>query len=144
MKLLNASRSNEALSSTSQLIIQRERSMTQTYRQIQKKIEALQRQADKLRDAEIQGVTSRIKVAITHYGLTAEQLGFGTKPSPAKANQGRTSATQPAKYSDGNGNSWSGRLRSTLRGNHESPRRKALVLASRARDGRGAIPLTQE
>jgi DNA-binding protein H-NS len=83
--------------------------MTPTYKRIQKKIESLQRQADKLRASEVHGVISRIKVAIEHYGLTAEQLGFGAKAMQAKAKPGKTAPAQTAKYSDGNGNAWSGR-----------------------------------
>ncbi|MGJ7506552.1 H-NS family nucleoid-associated regulatory protein [Variovorax sp. GT1P44] len=80
--------------------------MAQTYKQIQKQIEQLQRQAEALRDSEIKGVVDRIKVAIAHYGLTAAHLGLGTAPSrqatkkPAKAS---------AQFSDGAGNAWSGR-----------------------------------
>ena len=40
--------------------------MTESYQKIQKQIEALQRQADKLRQKEIEGVVARIKVAIAH------------------------------------------------------------------------------
>lgn len=85
--------------------------MTQSYSQIQKQIEVLQRQADKLRDKEIQGVVARIKTAITHYGLSAEQLGFGTRSTSARkartASIGASNAA--AKYGDGEGNYWSGR-----------------------------------
>ena len=82
--------------------------MAQTYVQLQKQIEALQRQADQVRQKEIEGVISRIKIAIDHYGLTAEQLGLhvsvrkGLQPSSK-------SASSSARYSDGNGNTWSGR-----------------------------------
>ncbi|MGK6310235.1 H-NS histone family protein [Variovorax sp. DT-64] len=84
--------------------------MTQSYKQIQKQIAALQRHAEKLRAREVDGVIARIKVAITHYGLTAEQLGFGATANSAKANAkaGKAAANRPAKYSDGQGNSWSG------------------------------------
>ncbi|VTU31703.1 DNA binding protein, nucleoid-associated [Variovorax sp. SRS16] len=83
--------------------------MAQTFKQIQKQIEALQRQADKLRDSEIQGVVSRIKVAIKHYGLTAEQLGVGAKSGPTRSKQETAAPSHSAKYSDGQGNVWSGR-----------------------------------
>ena len=61
--------------------------MAQTYLQIQRQIETLQRQAEKLKSQEVDGVVERIKVAIAHYGLTPEQLGFGAgaaKPGKAK------------------------------------------------------------
>lgn len=90
--------------------------MTQTYKQIQKQIEALQRQAAMLRDREVDGVVGRIKVAITHYGLTAEQLGFGSgsvkgkvlAPRSGTASKAKKSSNS-AKYSDGQGNEWLGR-----------------------------------
>lgn len=64
---------------------------------------------------------SRIKVAIAHYGLTADQLGFGTgrKSKNALAKKSGSTSTN-AKYSDGPGRTWSGRgprpgwLRETL------------------------------
>lgn len=82
----------------------------QSYKQIQKQIETLQRQAEKLRDQEVQGVVARIKVAIAHYGLTAEQLGFGGGSTPVRKpkNQSKAASTS-AKYSDGKGNEWAGR-----------------------------------
>lgn len=85
--------------------------MTQTYSQLQKQIDALQRQAEKLRDTEVKGVVERIKVAIAQYNLTAAQLGFGKAAYNAgKASKGRKATlSQSAKYSDGNGNVWSGR-----------------------------------
>jgi DNA-binding protein H-NS len=88
--------------------------MAQTYLQLRRQIETLQRQAEKLRTQEVSGVVERIKVAIQHYGLTAEQLGFGelratsrkaTKSPSASANSGSSGS----KYSDGKGNVWSGR-----------------------------------
>ena len=84
--------------------------MTQSYKQIQKQIETLQRQAEKLRAQEIDGVIARIKTAITHYGLTAEQLGFGASANgvKTKSKAGKATPARSAKYSDGQGNSWSG------------------------------------
>ena len=85
--------------------------MAQSYKQLQKQIESLQKQADKLRAQEIDGVVSRIKVAIAHYGLSADQLGFGA----ASAGKSKYSAKRSgsvstiAKYADGAGRSWSGR-----------------------------------
>jgi DNA-binding protein H-NS len=83
--------------------------MTQTYSQLQKQIAMLQRQADALREKEVSGVIARIKVAIDHYGLTAGQLGFGTAATGRKGAPKAAAASAGAKYSDGNGNSWSGR-----------------------------------
>jgi len=84
--------------------------MTQTYAQIQKKIADLQKSADALRQKEVTGVVARIKTAIEHYGLTAQQLGFGGSMPKARASTGKGvgKTNRAAKYSDGNGNSWSG------------------------------------
>jgi DNA-binding protein H-NS len=84
--------------------------MTQTFAQIQKKIALLQRQADSLREKEVAGVIDRIKVAISHYGLTAQQLGFGvTGAGPKAASRKQQVAAAAARYSDGAGANWSGR-----------------------------------
>ena len=82
--------------------------MTQSYKQIQKQIETLQRKAEQLRKQEVDGVIARIRVAIDHYGLTAEQLGFGVAGGNSKAKTRKAASGRAAKYSDGQGNSWSG------------------------------------
>ncbi|CAN7770543.1 H-NS family nucleoid-associated regulatory protein [Variovorax sp. LjRoot290] len=86
--------------------------MTQTYAQIQKKIAALQKSADALREREVVGVVARIKTAIEHYGLTAQQLGFGAPGGTANAsiNRGNKAVRggRAEKFSDGNGNTWGG------------------------------------
>jgi len=79
--------------------------MAQTYKQLQKQIEQLQRQADALRDTEVKGVIDRIKVAIAHYGLTAAHLGLDSMPRKATEKKAKSSA----QFSDGAGNAWSGR-----------------------------------
>jgi DNA-binding protein H-NS len=87
-----------------------EASMAQTYQQIQKQIEQLQRQAEDLRSSEVKGVVDRIKVAIAHYGLTAAQLGLGTSKTVAQPKRiGKSAGKSTASFSDGNGNTWSGR-----------------------------------
>jgi DNA-binding protein H-NS len=85
--------------------------MTQTYSQLQKQIEALQRQAESVRDIEVKGVVQRIKVAIAQYNLTAAQLGLGSDAAGrGKAARGpNSSLARSAKFADGNGNIWSGR-----------------------------------
>ncbi|MGO4392830.1 H-NS family nucleoid-associated regulatory protein [Variovorax sp. M-6] len=86
--------------------------MTQTYSQLQKKIEKLQKEADVLRQKELGGVVARIKVAIEHYGLTADQLGLASAPVRGAASSKSKSlgkAAAGAKYSNGNGQVWSGR-----------------------------------
>ena len=79
--------------------------MAQTYKQLQKQIEQLQRQADALRNTEVKGVIDRIKVAIAHYGLTAAHLGLDSTPRKAIKRTTKPSA----QFSDGAGNAWSGR-----------------------------------
>ncbi|VTU42713.1 MULTISPECIES: H-NS family nucleoid-associated regulatory protein [unclassified Variovorax] len=81
--------------------------MTQTYSQLQKQIAALQRQADSVREKEVGGVVARIREAIEHYGLTAEQLFGGKGVKSTKAVKGRTGA-RVAKFADENGNTWGG------------------------------------
>ncbi|MDM0108445.1 H-NS family nucleoid-associated regulatory protein [Variovorax sp. J22R24] len=80
--------------------------MAQTYEQIQKQIEQLQRQAEALRDTEVTGVVDRIKVAIAQYGLTAAQLGLDSGPTKGVGKKTKKSLSQ---FSDGAGNVWSGR-----------------------------------
>ena len=82
--------------------------MTQSYEQIQKQIESLQRQAEKLRAREVDEVIARIKVAIKHYGLSAAQLGFGAAADGVKRKATKEAPVRAAKYSDGQGNTWSG------------------------------------
>ena len=92
--------------------------MAQTYTQIQKQIEALQKQAEKLKSSEVSGVVERIKTAIAHYGLTPEQL-FGASSasagraaaasSKAAGKNGRAERALIAAYADGAGNTWGGR-----------------------------------
>ena len=89
--------------------------MAQTYLQIKRQIENLERQAEKLKNQEVAGVVERIKTAIAHYGLTAQQLGLTS--AATSLGKGRASASGSstgsrsvqAKYADGKGNVWAGR-----------------------------------
>jgi DNA-binding protein H-NS len=89
--------------------------MTKTYTQIQKQIAALQREADKLKRQEVDDVISRIKEAITVYGLSASDLGLGAaaRGRKAVAKPGRkrrgAKAAAVAKFRDDAGNTWGGR-----------------------------------
>lgn len=95
--------------------------MTKTYSQIQKQIETLSREAEKLRQKEVEGVVSRIREAIDTYGLTAADLGFdksgaartprAARKSAAKKTRGSRKAAAAAqpKYRDEAGNVWGGR-----------------------------------
>ena len=91
--------------------------MTKSYSDIQKQIQALQREADKLKRKEVEGVIARIKEAIEVYGLTAADLGLSVRAGRPGATPGRKAAA-PArrkradaevKYRDEAGNVWGGR-----------------------------------
>ncbi|CAJ0789694.1 hypothetical protein LMG7141_02265 [Ralstonia condita] len=77
-----------------------------TYKEIVQKISELQRQADELRANEQAAVIAEIKQKIVEYGLTADDLGFGSKSSPVSKKAGRK---VPVRYRDNNGNTWTGR-----------------------------------
>lgn len=93
--------------------------MTKTYVQVQKQIETLQREADKLKRKEIDDVISKIKEAIRVYGLTATDLALDGKIAarrgPAAARRGRSAAkgksksVSAPKFRDEAGNVWGGR-----------------------------------
>jgi DNA-binding protein H-NS len=93
--------------------------MTKTYVQIQKQIETLQREADKLKRKEVDDVIAKIKEAISVYELTAADLGLDGKPGRRRAAGGRPAAkSRPArksrgasevKFRDESGNTWGGR-----------------------------------
>ena len=83
-------------------------------------IAALQAQAEALRSKEVAEVVARMREAIVHYGLTAADLGLGgtmskaTKSSAAAAapkSKVKAAGKKPArtaKFSDGQGRTWSG------------------------------------
>jgi len=85
-----------------------------------KQIAQLQKQADALRSREKTEVVDRIKEAIAHYGITADELfGASAAKSPrrraakaAGSAPARKAATKKpggaAKYTDGAGRTWSG------------------------------------
>lgn len=102
-----------------------------TLDEIQAEIRRLEAEAQAVRQAEVAEVVGRIKEAIKHYGLTAEDLGLapkrrGRKPGAKAAEaaagkaqgreakpKGRSAAKKPkkvgvAKYGDGQGNTWTG------------------------------------
>lgn len=94
--------------------------MAKTYEQLQRQIQALQAEADKLRRKELEEVIGRIREAIVFYGITAEDLGLstkaGAKPKAAgRAKPGRKVAkavngAKPAvAYRNEAGQTWGGR-----------------------------------
>lgn len=80
--------------------------MTRTYTQIQKEIAALTREADRVKQEEVQGVIARIKQAIAEYGITEADLGLGRR---TKMGTAKSAGRRAAKFRDGAGNAWGGR-----------------------------------
>lgn len=92
-----------------------------TFVEIQKQIEQLQKEAEKIKQQEADEVLGRIKEAIAIYGFSAADLGFGAASKrgagPQKKSgvrRGAKSATKAnrasaPKYRDPDGNVWSGR-----------------------------------
>ncbi len=95
--------------------------MSQSYSQIVRQIESLQRQADHARKKEVAGVVSRIKEAISFYKLTAVELGLSSKAPMAGAGsravpgrkkgapKSKSKFGDAAKFRDASGNEWVGR-----------------------------------
>lgn len=78
-----------------------------SYKELQQQIEALQRQADEARAAELGTVIEEIRKKVAEYGLRPEDI-FGRRRGGA----GRTRAPAPPKYRDpATGATWSGRGR---------------------------------
>jgi DNA-binding protein H-NS len=59
------------------------------YVRIQAQIEKLKDQAEKLKKKELSQVIANIKKAVAAYGLTAEDLGLGTKKTKPSPRRGR-------------------------------------------------------
>jgi DNA-binding protein H-NS len=99
--------------------------MAKSYSDLQKQIEALQAEAERIRGQEVAGVIDRIKEAIQAYGLTAADLGLasgsGKRAKPAETakagtaskarGRGRsaTRAAAGAKFRNEQGQTWGGR-----------------------------------
>lgn len=97
-----------------------------TLADIDAEIARLQKERDSIRATEVKEVVGRIKEAIAHYGLTAEDLGLGLKkrgrpagkavaeaaPAKKRAPRGSAKAAKKApgapKYGDGTGKTWTG------------------------------------
>lgn len=92
--------------------------MKKTYEQVLKQIELLQAQAETLRRSEVAGVIERIREAISHYKLTAADLGLAepkkgsaTVAAPTKRKSPKKAINKaPAvvKYRNDNGGAWGG------------------------------------
>ena len=90
--------------------------MTKTFHQIQRQIETLQREAEKVKRKEIEGVIERIKEAISLYNLSASDLGLAGKSSTPRAGKAAKSAgvnrrkhPAVAKFRNEAGETWVGR-----------------------------------
>ena len=90
--------------------------MTRTYTQLMRQIDALSREAERLKKSEVKEVVARIKEAIATYGLTAADLGpAGGKrgPKPGSKRAGKKKAVKAGKavvrFRDNAGSTWVGR-----------------------------------
>ena len=92
--------------------------MTKTYVQIQKQIETLQREADKLKRKEVDEVIAKIKEAIRVYNLTAADLeldgraarrGAAVRKRGRPATKAKSRVPATVKFRDESGNTWGGR-----------------------------------
>lgn len=83
-----------------------------TYVELMAQIEALQKQAEEVRQAEIAGVIAEIKQKIRDYDLTAADLGF-SNAVPAKnepvSRSDRRAAVRPKYQDPASGKTWTGR-----------------------------------
>lgn len=83
-----------------------------TYVELMAQIEALQKQAEEVRQAEIAGVIAEVRQKIQDYDLTAADLGFASvAPTRAEtASLGDKRAAVKPKYRDpASGKTWTGR-----------------------------------
>jgi DNA-binding protein H-NS len=91
--------------------------MTKTYADIQKQIDTLSREAERLKRKEVGEVVARIKEAIQVYGLTAGDLGLtsrggnGAATRQVKKTKAAAKGTRASrvKFRDEAGNTWGGR-----------------------------------
>jgi len=90
--------------------------MPKSLKQVLDQIAKLEKEAATLRSKEVGGVVARIREAISHYGLTPEEL-FGSSPKKRAGAKGAPGRKPPAKkpktaraakYKDEAGNTWSG------------------------------------
>jgi DNA-binding protein H-NS len=95
--------------------------MARTLAEIQKQIDKLQALAQRVKDKDKAGVVSRIRDAIEHFGISAEDL-FGASAAPKaretrRAKHGAIASAKgsakpknksPIRYRDDKGNGWTG------------------------------------
>lgn len=86
--------------------------MARTLAQIQKQIDELTREAERMRKTEVAEVIERIKDAIKHYDLTAKDLGLSGRAQVTTPRKSRRVVKSAAKFKDpATGRTWSGRGR---------------------------------
>ena len=83
--------------------------MAKTSAQIEKQIQTLQAEADKLRRREIGEVIGKIKNAIAAYGITTQDLFGSNGGSIGKPSFNKSAPTSTPKYRDDAGHAWTGR-----------------------------------
>ena len=90
--------------------------MAKSYEQIQRQIESLQAEADRIRRKEVDEVIGRIRQAIDHYGITAADLGLAVakaipkaRKGPVRKKAGRKAAAKKVAYRNESGQTWAGR-----------------------------------
>lgn len=81
---------------------------SKSFLEVQKQIEVLRKEAERLRKLEANDVLVRIRQAIEAYGFTPADCGF-TVPTNYGAARVRRREGFVAKYADGQGNEWGGR-----------------------------------
>jgi DNA-binding protein H-NS len=93
--------------------------MAKSLDQINKQIQALEREAEAIRSKEKSSVLAQIKESMARYGISAAELDLGRngaaspgKRGPYKKRANGAASAKPigtAKYRDDAGNAWSGR-----------------------------------
>ncbi|RQQ44615.1 H-NS histone family protein [Burkholderia stagnalis] len=81
-----------------------------TYQELKAKAEALARQAEEARLAELENVIQEVRARVAEYGLTPEQI-FGRRRGIGKARIAKSSAVEPKYRDPKTGATWSGRGR---------------------------------
>ena len=88
--------------------------MAKSLKQVLDQINKLQRQAEEIRNKEVSEVVSRIRVAIDHYGLTAQDLfesqprGTSRRGAPPRGRAATRKRAGDPKYASGDGRTWTG------------------------------------
>lgn len=82
-----------------------------SYQNVLREIDRLQKEAERIRAREKDGVIARIREAIAYYGLLPHEL-FGQRKRPAASHKTAAAAKKKRagvpRYGDGHGNVWTG------------------------------------